>query len=59
MQTREQTPLPSTADLTESIMLRPTFGQHFDAVVVDWSYVERRSATQASPQLSTLSLHHL
>ena len=43
-------PLPSTADLTESIMLRPTFGQHFDAVVVDWSYVERRSATQARPQ---------
>ena len=52
-------PLPSTADLTESIMLRPTFGQHFDAVVVDWSYVERRSGAQARPQLSALSLHHL
>ena len=51
-------PLPSTADLTESIMLRPTFGQHFDAVVVDWSYVERRSGAQARPQLSALSLHH-
>ena len=36
-------PLPRTNDFIESIMLRATFAQHFDAVVLDFTYVERRS----------------
>jgi len=39
-------PMPQTTDLRDSISLRPSFRQHFDAVVLDWTYVERRSAKQ-------------
>lgn len=39
-------PLPHTSDLTEAVMLRSTFKQHFDAIVLDWTYVERRTASQ-------------
>ena len=39
-------PLPQSTDLTEDIMLRSTFGQHFDGIVLDWTYIERRSAEE-------------
>jgi hypothetical protein len=36
-------PLPDTEDLTEAVMLRSTFSQHYSGVVLDWTYVERRT----------------
>lgn len=39
-------PLPQTSDLTEAVMLRSTFKQHFDAIVLDWTYVEHRTASE-------------
>jgi hypothetical protein len=39
-------PLPHTSDLTEAVMLRSTFKQHFDTIVLDWTYVERRTTSE-------------
>jgi hypothetical protein len=39
-------PMPDAADLRDAISMRPTFRQHFDAVVVDYQYVERRTTQQ-------------
>ena len=35
----------SVSDVREAILLRPSFRQHFDSVVVDWRYVESRTRT--------------
>ena len=35
-------PLAAGASLVEQVLLRPTFHQHYDAVVLDWRYVEAR-----------------
>jgi hypothetical protein len=35
----------SAPNVREAILLRPSFRQHFDSVVVDWKYVESRTAT--------------
>ena len=43
-------PLPDSSDLTDDIMLRSTFKQHFDAVVLDWTYVERRTTAELQRQ---------
>jgi hypothetical protein len=43
-------PLLETSDLTEDIMLRSTFKQHFDAVIVDWKYVDGRSVGELQRQ---------
>lgn len=43
-------PLPHTSDFTEDIMLRSTFKQHFDAVILDWTYVERRTTQELQKQ---------
>jgi hypothetical protein len=32
-------------DVREAILLRPSFRQHWDSVVVDWRYLERRTAS--------------
>jgi hypothetical protein len=42
--------LPDTSDLTDDIMLRSTYKQHFDAVVLDWTYVERRTTAELQRQ---------
>ena len=34
---------PTTASVRESLLLRPTFRQHFDTVVVDWRYIEEQT----------------
>ena len=39
-------PLPDTSDLRTDVMLRSTFKQHFDGVVLDWTYVDRRTAAE-------------
>ena len=35
----------SIPDVRQAILLRPSFRQHFDSVVVDWRYLESRTAT--------------
>ena len=35
----------SISDVREAILLRPSFRQHFDSVVVDWRYLEGRTST--------------
>ena len=35
-------PLRAARSIKEEVLARPTFFQHFDGVVVDWRYVERR-----------------
>ena len=39
-------PLRGTRSLKEEVLLRPTFFEHYDSVVMDWRYLHQREADQ-------------
>ncbi|MFH1569186.1 MAG: hypothetical protein ABIL09_14420, partial [Gemmatimonadota bacterium] len=47
-------PLRGLRSIQEHVLRRPTFFQHFDAVVVDWRYVEARDRAQLAREAGWL-----
>jgi hypothetical protein len=52
-------PLRRARSLKEEVLLRPTFFEHFDSVVVDWRYLQERDTDQLKRENAWLRLQNL
>jgi len=49
-------PIGNTENIQTSILMRPTFFQHFDGVVVDWKYLSQRNEKTLKEEKTWLNL---
>ena len=52
-------PLRGTRSLKEEVLLRPTFFEHFDSVVLDWRYLRERETEQLKRESAWIRLQKL
>ncbi len=52
-------PLRSACSVKEEVLLRPTFFEHFDSVVIDWRYVQERCTEQLKRENAWIRLQKL
>jgi len=52
-------PLRRARSLKEEVLLRPTFFEHFDSIVMDWRYVQERDPDQLKRESAWIRLQRL